>query len=55
MSSSSAAVIFESILEITDWRPRPHELVPPPVVTPAPQSRSTLPALGRDLDDKIPF
>jgi hypothetical protein len=56
-SETSFGTIFDPVLAIIGWRPRPHELAPPsPSVKPASQPRPPALALGRDnLDDTIPF
>jgi hypothetical protein len=56
-SETNFGTIFDPVLAIIEWRPRPHELTPPPAAAnPASQPRPSVPALGRDdLDDAIPF
>ena len=55
-NETSFGVIFDPVLAIVGWRPRPHELTPAPATTKnATQSRPSALALGRDLDDEIPF
>jgi hypothetical protein len=57
-SESNFGTIFDPVLAIVGWRPRPHELVPLPAANPTPQpgARGVV-VIGRDddLDDKIPF
>jgi hypothetical protein len=58
-SETNFGVVFDPVLTIMGWQPRPHELTPPAVVAkpvPRPTLPPALPALGdRDLDDKIPW
>jgi hypothetical protein len=54
-SETSFGVIFDPVLAIIDWRPRPHELAPVAAAKTAPQRSPPAPALGRDLDDEISF
>jgi hypothetical protein len=55
-SETSFGAIFDPVLAIVGWRPRPHELAPPPPAAknaPQPPPRPPTLALGRDLD--VPF
>jgi hypothetical protein len=58
-SETGFGTIYDPVLAIVEWRPRPHELIPPPAaVKPSPKPKpSTAIALGQDssLDDDIPF
>jgi hypothetical protein len=56
-SESTFGTIFDPVLAIVGWQPRPHELAPPrAAASPTPPPRQTALAPVRDdLDDAIPF